>query len=86
MRGQEILSGGQRIHDAELLKKRMRAQTPPVDPDSAGLRDYVNAFRYGAPPHAGAGIGLERIVMLWLGLPNVRLASVFPRDPGRLVP
>lgn len=86
MRGQEILSGGQRVHDANLLRQRMRAHDPPVDPDSAGLKDYVNAFRYGAPPHAGAGIGLERIVMLWLGLPNVRLASLFPRDPGRLVP
>jgi len=57
-----------------------------VDPNGEGLRDYVAAFRAGAPKHAGGGIGLERIVMLWLGLPNVRLASLFPRDPGRLTP
>ncbi|KAL2351052.1 aspartyl-tRNA synthetase-like protein [Cryomyces antarcticus] len=86
MRGQEILSGAQRIHNAAFLQKRMKEHATPVDPDSPGLKDYVNAFRYGCPPHAGGGIGLERIVMLWLGLPNVRLASLFPRDPGRLLP
>lgn len=86
MRGQEIMSGAQRIHDAPYLEKRMKEHLTPVDPKSDGLRDYVNAFRYGCPPHAGGGIGLERIVMLWLGLPNVRLASLFPRDPGRLMP
>ncbi|KAI9688974.1 MAG: hypothetical protein M1822_000711 [Bathelium mastoideum] len=86
MRGQEIMSGGQRIHDANLLSKRMREFEPPLDPTHPGFKDYVNAFKYGCPPHGGGGIGLERIVMLWLGLPNVRLASLFPRDPSRLAP
>lgn len=86
MRGQEILSGAQRVHNADFLRKRMREHLAPVDPDSPGLKDYVDSFRYGCPPHAGGGIGLERIVMLWLGLPNVRLASLFPRDPSRLTP
>jgi aspartyl-tRNA synthetase len=86
MRGQEIMSGAQRINDAAFLERRMREHATPVDPKSDGLRDYVDAFRYGCPSHAGGGIGLERIVMLWLGLPNVRLASLFPRDPGRLMP
>lgn len=86
MRGQEIMSGAQRIHDATYLEKRMKEHVTPVDPKSEGLRDYVDCFRYGCPPHAGGGIGLERIVMLWLGLPNVRLASLFPRDPSRLSP
>lgn len=86
MRGQEICSGAQRIHDAEFLKKRLRAVDPPLDPESPGLKDYVDAFRYGCPPHGGGGFGLERIVMLWLGLPNVRLASLYPRDPGRIMP
>ena len=86
MRGQEILSGAQRIHDPAFLARRMRAHVVPVDPATPGLRDYVDSFRYGCPPHAGGGIGLERIVMLWLGLPNVRLASLFPRDPARLAP
>ncbi|KAK5114672.1 hypothetical protein LTR62_002245 [Meristemomyces frigidus] len=86
MRGQEIMSGAQRIHEAEFLAKRMREHDAAVDPTSPGLRDYVAAFEAGAPKHAGGGIGLERIVMLWLGLPNVRLASLFPRDPNRLAP
>ncbi|KAK1067258.1 hypothetical protein LTR33_011400 [Friedmanniomyces endolithicus] len=86
MRGQEIMSGAQRIHNAAYLEKRMKEHETPVDPNGEGLRDYVAAFRAGAPKHAGGGIGLERIVMLWLGLPNVRLASLFPRDPGRLTP
>ena len=86
MRGQEIMSGAQRIHNAEYLAKRMREHETPVDPESEGLKDYVAAFKAGAPQHAGGGIGLERIVMLWLGLPNVRLGTLFPRDPGRLAP
>jgi len=50
------------------------------------MKEYVDSFKAGCPPHAGAGLGLERIVMLWLGLPNIRLASAFPRDPNRLAP
>ncbi|KAF2109719.1 aspartyl-tRNA synthetase-like protein [Lophiotrema nucula] len=62
MRGQEICSGAQRIHDAALLAKMMREHDPPINPDADGTRDYVNCFRYGCPPHAGGGFGLERIV------------------------
>jgi aspartyl-tRNA synthetase len=86
MRGQEICSGAQRVHEADLLIKRMRGMDPPIDPASPGLSDYVDAFKYGCPPHGGGGFGAERIVMLWLGLPNVRLASLFPRDPNRIMP
>lgn len=84
MRGEEILSGAQRIHDPEFLKERMAAHE--VDPESLGLKDYVDAFAYGAPPHAGGGIGLERVVMFFLDLKNIRRASLFPRDPRRLRP
>jgi aspartyl-tRNA synthetase len=42
--------------------------------------------RYGAPPHAGFGVGLERVVMLFAGLDNIRKTSLFPRDPKRLTP
>ena len=84
MRGEEILSGAQRIHDPELLKERMRAHE--VDPNVPGLNDYVDAFTYGCPPHAGGGIGLERVVMFFLDLKNIRRASLFPRDPKRLRP
>jgi len=54
--------------------------------DTAPLADYINAFRYGAFPHGGGGIGLERVVMLFLKLNNIRKASMFPRDPKRLTP
>ncbi|KAG8752373.1 aspartate--tRNA ligase dps1 [Serendipita sp. 396] len=84
MRGQEILSGAQRVHDAELLRHRMSLVDPPIDPST--MQDYVNAFEYGAPPHAGAGLGLDRIVQFFLNLPNIRLATPFPRDPGRIAP
>ena len=82
MRGQEIMSGAQRVHDIELLKKQCVMKG--VDPEE--IKPYVDAFRYGAPPHAGGGIGLERVVMLFLGLENVRKTSIFPRDPARLTP
>ena len=82
VRGQEIISGGQRIHDAELLEKQM--QDMGVDPSS--MQEYMDGFHYGAPPHAGAGFGLERILMLILNLGNIRLGSLFPRDPRSLPP
>lgn len=84
MRGEEILSGAQRVHNSEFLTERLKSLG--MDPKTPGLDDYVDAFRYGAPPHAGGGIGLERVVFLWLGLQNIRRASAFPRDPIRLRP
>ncbi|XP_065188491.1 aspartate--tRNA ligase, cytoplasmic-like [Sycon ciliatum] len=82
MRGEEILSGAQRIHDAAFLVER--AQHHGVDIEK--VKAYIDAFRYGAPPHAGGGIGLERVLMLYLGLKNIRKTSLFPRDPSRLTP
>ena len=84
MRGEEIMSGAQRIHDPELLKKRMIDLD--IDPNAPGLSDYIDAFTYGCPPHAGGGIGLERVLMFYLDLKNIRRASLFPRDPRRLRP
>uniref|UniRef100_A0A8C8DNT0 Aspartate--tRNA ligase, cytoplasmic n=1 Tax=Oryzias sinensis TaxID=183150 RepID=A0A8C8DNT0_9TELE len=82
MRGEEILSGAQRVHDAQLLTER--AQHHQIDLEK--IKSYIDSFRYGAPPHAGGGIGLERVCMLYLGLHNVRQTSMFPRDPKRLTP
>ncbi|KAJ2784641.1 aspartate--tRNA ligase dps1 [Coemansia javaensis] len=82
LRGQEIMSGAQRIHDPALLKERIRA----FGIDAAPLEDYIRAFEYACPPHAGGGVGLERVVMFYLGIPNIRLASLFPRDPKRVDP
>ena len=50
------------------------------------IQSYIDAFKYGASPHGGAGVGLERVIMLFCGLPNIRLTSMFPRDPKRLTP
>lgn len=82
MRGEEILSGAQRIHDPELLIARAKHHNVDLDK----IKAYIDAFRYGCPPHAGGGIGLERVAMLYLGLGNIRRTSMFPRDPKRLTP
>ncbi|KHJ82932.1 tRNA ligase class II [Oesophagostomum dentatum] len=82
MRGEEILSGAQRIHDAEFLVER--AKHHKIDLEK--IQAYIDSFKYGCPPHAGGGIGLERVTMLFLGLNNIRLASMFPRDPKRITP
>jgi aspartyl-tRNA synthetase, putative len=54
--------------------------------DIKKIASYIDAFRYGVSPHAGGGIGLERVTMLYLGLDNIRKTSMFPRDPKRLTP
>ncbi|PVD36066.1 hypothetical protein C0Q70_03036 [Pomacea canaliculata] len=82
MRGEEILSGAQRIHDPEFLTKRALEHGCELEK----IKGYIDSFRYGAPPHAGGGIGLERVTMLYLGLDNVRKTSLFPRDPKRVTP
>jgi len=80
LRGQEITTGGQRIHSPQLLAERMAKAG--VDPET--MEEYMHAFEWGAPPHAGCGIGLERVVFLLLNLGDVRNASMFPRDPKSL--
>ena len=80
--GMEIGSGGQRIHIPELLEKRLK--TKGLNPKA--FKDYIDSFRYGAPPHAGWGVGVERLTMQILGLKNIREAVLFPRDRDRLTP
>lgn len=82
IRGEEIVSGAQRVHDPALLAERATAMGIPLQT----IQAYLDAFKHGALPHAGGGIGLERVVMLYLGLKNIRKASLFPRDPSRLTP
>ncbi|KAJ3522527.1 hypothetical protein NM208_g12819 [Fusarium decemcellulare] len=85
LRGQEILSGGQRIHDPAELEERIRAKG--IDPESAGIKEYLTTFRQvGVPPHGGGGIGLDRVVAWVLALPSVHLAAYYPRTPKRLLP
>jgi len=80
--GIEISSGTMRIHLPELLKERIRYKG--LNPDN--FEYYVGAFRYGAPPHAGWSIGMERITMTVTGQSNIRECCMFPRDRDRLVP
>ncbi len=81
-RGLEIATGGQREHRYEVLVKQLEEKG--LNPKN--FEWYLSMFRYGAPPHGGAGIGLERVVMQFLGLGNIREARLLPRDPERLVP
>jgi len=78
----ELSSGAQRIHDHDLLVERIRAKG--LAPEA--FEFYLKAFRYGMPPHAGWGLGIERLVMTMLGLGNIREAVLFPRDRHRLTP
>ncbi|BBN08201.1 aspartyl-tRNA synthetase [Marchantia polymorpha subsp. ruderalis] len=82
IRGEEIISGAQRVHDVDLLTKR--AIECGIDVKS--LSTYIDSFRYGVVPHGGLGVGLERVVMLFCALGNIRKTSMFPRDPQRLAP
>ena len=81
-KGQEISSGGQREHRYDHLVARM--QKKGLDPEAFGF--YLDAFKFGMPPHGGWGIGVERLVQKMLDLPNIRETILFPRDRVRLVP
>jgi nondiscriminating aspartyl-tRNA synthetase len=85
MRGVEIASGAQRIHDSVELAKAIMKKGIELD-GTSGLEDYVKSFETGSMPHGGCGIGLERLIMLILGLTNVRNTTLFPRDPKRITP
>ncbi|KAL6344753.1 hypothetical protein AAG906_002659 [Vitis piasezkii] len=82
IRGEEIISGAQRVHVPDLLEKRAEA----CGIDVKTISTYIDSFRYGAPPHGGFGVGLERVVMLFCALNNIRKTSLFPRDPTRIAP
>lgn len=84
MRGQEIMSGAQRINNYHELCANMTRLG--LEPQSEGFVHYTDSFKYGCNPHGGGGFGLNRIVQYFLGLNNVREATMFPRDPGRLAP
>lgn len=81
-RGIEITTGGQRIHDYNMLVENMKYKG--FNPDS--YESYLKVFKYGMPKHGGLAIGLERITAKILGLDNVRETSLFTRDRKRLIP
>jgi nondiscriminating aspartyl-tRNA synthetase len=80
--GLEVTSGAQRQHDPAKLVARIEHKG--LDPKD--FADYLKPFRYGMPPHGGFGLGIDRLTMEVLGLPNVREAVLFPRDRNRLAP
>jgi aspartyl-tRNA synthetase len=81
-RGLEIASGTQRIHIPALLVQQLKSKG--LNPEN--FKFYVDSFRYGAPPHAGWSIGLERLTMKMTGRENIRETTMFPRDRNRLSP
>ncbi len=81
-KGVEISSGAKRINDADMLIRALRSR----EIDTKPFDFYINAFRCGAPPHAGWSIGMERLAMQITGAKNIRECSMFPRDRKRLVP
>jgi len=80
--GIEISSGTQRVNDPELLKKKIAEKG--LNPKN--FEYYIDCFRFGAPPHAGWSIGLERLTMALIGAKNIRECTMFPRDRTRLEP
>jgi aspartyl-tRNA synthetase len=81
-KGVEVSSGSQRIHDISLLIERLKA----CNLDPKDFEAYLNAFRYGMPPHGGFGFGIERFLMELLDIQNIRECILFPRDRTRLTP
>jgi aspartyl-tRNA synthetase len=81
-RGIEITTGGQREHRSEFLELQAKEKNISI----SSLSSYMEAFKYGMPPHGGFGLGIERFVMQLLGIENIREAVLFPRDTERLTP
>lgn len=78
----ELSSGSTRIHDKDELIERMKKQGLNID----AFDFHLKVFDYGMPPHAGFGLGLERLIMSMCGVDNIRDAVLFPRDIDRLSP
>ena len=78
----ELVSGGTRIAEKELLISRLQEQG--LNPEA--FKHHLQAFDYGMPPHAGWAIGLERLTMILTGKKNIREVTFFPRDKLRLTP
>lgn len=84
-RGIEIATVPMREHRYEVLVEQLKA-IAGGDPNHPGFKYYLQAFKYGLPPHGGFGMGLERLTEKIIGLNNVKEATLFPRDINRLTP
>ncbi len=78
----ELSSGSQRIHDYDFLYSQLEVKD--LNPDS--FERYLEAFKYGMPPHSGWGLGADRLTMVVTGSENIRETVLFPRDRRRLTP
>jgi len=78
----ELFSGGSCLHNPAEIKARLSEQ----DLDPAKFSEHLQALDWGMPPHAGWGLGLERLLTVILGIDNVREVILYPRDPERLKP
>ena len=83
-RGVELATIPQREHRFAVLVEQAKAAG--LDPDHPGFKYYLQAFKFGLPPHGGFGFGIDRLVQNTLGLSNVKEAILFPRDMNRLAP
>ena len=81
-RGTELVTGGQRLHRYDDYIAALEKAQLPLEP----FESYLEAFKYGMPPHGGFAIGSERLLMQLIGTSNVRLTTMFPRDLNRLAP
>ncbi len=81
-RGLEITTGGQRIHDYEMLRKSIIE----FGGNPMSFKYYTDCFKFGMPAHGGLGLGLERITKQILAFKNIREACLFPRDINRITP
>ena len=80
--GIEVASGGQREHRYDVLVENIKEKGLRLEE----FKFYLQAFKYGMPPHGGFGLGFDRLLMKILGLSNIREVVLFPRDRYRLVP
>ena len=78
----ELSSGATRVHQYDLLVKQIEERG--LNP--AGFGSYLKSFEYGMPPHAGWGVGADRLTMVLTGAENIRECVLFPRDRHRLTP
>ena len=78
----ELASGGTRVSDKKKLEKRLLESGL----DTKSFSDHLEAFSWGMPPHAGWGLGLDRFIMVFTGMENIREAVLYPRDRFRLTP
>ena len=79
LNGYELLSGSIRIHDQELQSKVFEAIGLSLEEAKERFGFFLEAFRYGTPPHGGVGIGLERLIMILAGTDNIRDVVAFPK-------